>query len=257
MFDLMPEQHVYIHPSIQAVARSGAEAFVRLTRQAAAVGAPFRVALSGGSTPKVLYQLLVSDEFRGEVPWDAVDFFFGDERWVPPTDSASNYKLANDDLFVPLNISTTSIFPIPTEDLTPDEAAERYERIIRDDFEIGEDTVPQFDLILLGMGDEGHTASLFPHAEVLHEDEKLVAATYVEKLSANRITLTPITLNAAREVIIMLGGAGKAEALKEVLEGDYNPDEYPAQILRNSLGHVTFLVDEDAASDLEGEYPEV
>ena len=103
-----------------AVARSAAEAFVRLTRQAAFAGAPFRVALSGGSTPKLLYQLLVSDEFRGEVPWDAVDFFFGDERWVPPTDPASNYKLANDELFVPLNIDPGSTFPMPTEGLTPE-----------------------------------------------------------------------------------------------------------------------------------------
>src|SRR4051794_31094629 len=113
----MMEQRIYIHQSTEAVARSAAEAFVRLTRQAASVGAPFRVALSGGSTPRLLYRLLVS-EFRGEVPWDAVDFFFGDERWVPPTDPASNYKLADDELFVPLNISTTSVFPMPTVGVT-------------------------------------------------------------------------------------------------------------------------------------------
>jgi 6-phosphogluconolactonase len=251
------ESHVYIHQTTQAVARSAAEAFVRLTRQAAFAGAPFRVALSGGSTPKLLYQLLVSDEFRGEVPWDAVDFFFGDERWVPPTDSASNYKLANDELFIPLNIDPGSVFPIPTEGLTPEEAAAVYEGAIRSEFDAGEGQVPQFDLIFLGMGDEGHTASLFPHTAVLHENEKLVAATYVEKLSANRITLTPITLNSAREVIFMIGGAAKAQALKQVLEGEDNPDEYPAQLLRNSLGHVTWLVDKEAASDLEGNYPEM
>ena len=253
----MTEQpHVYIHQSIDGVARSAAQAFVRLTRQAVAVGAPFRVALSGGSTPKLLYGLLVSDEFRGEVPWDAVDFFFGDERWVPPTDAASNYKLANDELFVPLNVSTTSIFPVPTVGMTPEEAAAAYENTICEDFNISQDAVPQFDLIFLGMGDEGHTASLFPHTAVLHETEKLVAATFVEKLNANRITFTPITLNAAREVIFMLGGASKAQALKQVLEGEYIPDEYPAQLLRNSLGQVVWLVDKDAAADLEGEYPE-
>jgi 6-phosphogluconolactonase len=253
----MTEQpHVYIHQSIEGVARSAAQAFVRLSRQAAAVGAPFRVALSGGSTPKLLYQLLVSGEFRGEVPWDAVDFFFGDERWVPPTDPQSNYKLANDDLFVQLNIDPGSVFPMPTVGLTPEEAAAEYETTICEDFKIGQDAVPQFELIFLGMGDEGHTASLFPQSSVLHETEKLVAAAFVEKLNANRITFTPITLNAAREVILMIGGASKAPALKEVLEGDYNPDEYPAQILRNSLGHVTWLVDKDAASKLEGEYAE-
>ena len=106
------------------------------------------------------------------------------------------------------------------------------------------------------MGDEGHTASLFPHTPVLHENDRLVAATYVEKLQANRVTLTPITLNAAREVIFMIGGEGKAEALKQVLEGDYNPDEYPAQLLRNSTGKVTWLVDTDAAARLQGNYPQ-
>ena len=253
----MTEQpHVYILQSIEGVARSTAQAFVRLTRQAASVGAPFRVALSGGSTPKILYKLLVSNEFRGEVPWDAVDFFFGDERWVPPTDPASNFKLANDELFVPLNISSTSIFPTPTVGLTPEEAASSYENTICEDLNIGQDAVPQFDLIFLGMGDEGHTASLFPHTAVLHESAKLVGATFVDKLNANRITFTPITLNAAREVIFMIGGASKALALRQVLEGEYNPDEYPAQILRNSLGQVVWLVDKDAASELEGEYPE-
>jgi 6-phosphogluconolactonase len=251
------EQHVYIHQTTEAVARSAAEAFVRLTRQAASVGAPFRVALSGGSTPKLLYQLLVSDEFRSEVPWDAVDFFFGDERWVPPDDPASNYKLANDELFVPLNISTTSVFPMPTVGLTPDEAAAVYEGAIRSEFDLSQDEAPRFDLIFLGMGDEGHTASLFPHTAVLHENDRLVAATYVDKLQANRVTFTPITINAAREVILMIGGAGKSTALKQVLEGEDNPDEFPAQLLRNALGHVTWLVDKDAASDLEGDYPQI
>src|SRR5689334_13111284 len=179
----MTEQpHVYIHQSIEGVARSAAQAFVRLTRQAVAVGAPFRVALSGGSTPKLLYRLLVSDEFRTEVPWDAVDFFFGDERWVPPDDPASNYKLANDELFAPLNISTTSVFPMPTVGLTPDEAAAVYEGALRSEFDLLQDEAPRFDLIFLGMGDEGHTASLFPHTAVLHENDRLVAATYVDKL---------------------------------------------------------------------------
>jgi 6-phosphogluconolactonase len=251
------EQHVYIHQTTEAVARSAAEAFVRLTRQAASDGAPFRVALSGGSTPKLLYQLLVSDEFRSEVPWDAVDFFFGDERWVPPDDPASNYKLANDELFVPLNISTTSVFPMPTVGLTPDEAAAVYEGAIRSEFDLSQDEAPRFDLIFLGMGDEGHTASLFPHTAVLHENDRLVAATYVDKLQANRVTFTPITINAAREVILMIGGAGKSTALKQVLEGEDNPDEFPAQLLRNALGHVTWLVDKDAASDLEGDYPQI
>jgi 6-phosphogluconolactonase len=139
--------------------------------------------------------------------------------------------------------------------MAPEEAAAEYEKTITEDFKIGQDAVPQLDLVFLGMGDEGHTASLFPGTAVLHESEKLVAATFVEKLNSNRITFTPITLNAAREVIFMIGGASKAHALKDVLEGDYDPDECPAQILRNSLGNVVWLVDKDAASELDGEYP--
>ncbi|MEO8288579.1 MAG: 6-phosphogluconolactonase [Chloroflexota bacterium] len=256
MSDQAAERRVYIKQTTRAVAQDAAEAFVRLTRQAASVGAPFRVALSGGSTPKLLYNILVSDAFRNEVPWDAVDFFFGDERWVPQDDPASNYKLANDELFLPLNISRTNIHPIPTENVSTEESARRYEDTIRQVFDLRQDDVPRFDLIFLGMGDEGHTASLFPHTAVLHDNEHLVAPTYVEKLSANRITLTPLTLNAAANVIFMVGGGGKAEALTQVLEGEYNPDEYPSQLLSNSLGSVTWLVDKDAASALEGEYPE-
>ncbi|MGA7730319.1 MAG: 6-phosphogluconolactonase [Chloroflexia bacterium] len=250
------EAHVYIKQSPAGIAYTATETFVRLTRQATSDGRAFYVALSGGSTPRLLYELLASEIFRDEVPWPVVRFFFGDERWVPHTDPQSNYKLAYDHLFKPLNISHSNVYPIPTSgDL--ESAAARYEHTMRAAFDIDEGEVPQFDLIFLGMGDEGHTASLFPHTDVLHENERLVAATFVPKLDAHRITLTPVTLNAAAHAIFMVGGAGKAEALKQVLEGEYNPDEYPAQLLGNSLGQVTWLVDKEAAAMLEGKYPEV
>lgn len=246
---------VYILPTSAEIARAAAEAFVRQTQQAADEDRDFYVALSGGSTPRLLYDLLVTDEFRDLVPWSRVRFFFGDERWVPHTDSQSNYKLANDYLFKPLGIHHQDVYPMPTSG-EPDTAAAHYETTLRSAFGVTEDEIPQFDLIFLGMGDEGHTASLFPHTAVLHNDDHIVASTYVPKLDANRITLTPITINSASNVLLMIGGAGKSAALKEVLEGEDNPDEYPAQFLRNATGNVLWLVDEAAASDLEADYSE-
>ena len=251
---MMVENHVYIKQSPVGIAYTAAEAFVRLTRQGAADGRLFYVALSGGSTPKLLYDLLVND-FRDEVPWTIVRFFFGDERWVPHTDLESNFKLANDHLFKPLNIPHANVYPIPTSG-DPDSAASHYGTTIRTAFGLKEGEVPRFDLLFLGMGEDGHTASLFPNTAIVHEDDLLIAATYVEKLSAHRITLTPLALTNAAHTIFMVAGAGKAQALLQVLEGEYNPDEYPAQLLQNSLGKVVWLVDKEAASLLEGKYPE-
>lgn len=244
------EPQIYVQTSPAEIARTAAEAFVQLAQGAAAADRDLMVALSGGSTPKLLYDLLASDEFSDSVAWPSIRFFFGDERWVPHTDSQSNFKLANDHLFKPLGISHTHVYPMPTSG-EPEEAAARYEMTLRAAFGVKEDVVPQFDLVFLGMGDEGHTASLFPNTDVLRENARLVAATYVPKLDANRITLTPVMLNAAAATIVMVGGGGKAAALREVLAGEYNPDEYPAQLLRNSVGHVIWLVDQDAAAQID------
>ena len=182
--------------------------------------------------------------------WDGIHFFFGDERWVPHTHRDSNYKLAKDELFSKVEVNPENVYPIPTEGLSPDEAAAQYETTLREVFGTSEGEVPQFDLIFLGIGPDGHTASLFPQTDVLNEKEKLVAATYVEKLTSHRITLTSIVLNAAAEVVFMVVGADKAPALKEVLTGEYDPEEYPSQLLRHAQGNVTWLVDAAAASQL-------
>jgi 6-phosphogluconolactonase len=253
------DQRVYITQSPRAVANSASETLLRLSKQAAAEGRPFRVALSGGSTPKLLYRMLASDTaiFRRDIPWGKIDFFFGDERWVPHNDPESNYKLANDELFTPLGIAPDRVYPVPTEGLTPEEAASQYAATLRRVFGTKEGKIPVFDLVFLGMGDDGHTASLFPHTAALDESEKLVTANYVPKLSADRITLSAPVLNAAADTIFMVAGPGKASALKQVLEGEYDPEQYPSQLLRNSLGSVTWLVDEAAAADLDGSYPQV
>ncbi|HVG00952.1 MAG TPA: 6-phosphogluconolactonase [Chloroflexia bacterium] len=245
-----PHVTVSIEDDARAVAARSAEIFAQLV-EASAADQPFRVALSGGSTPNLLYKLLASEEYRDRVVWDRVQFFFGDERWVPHTDKDSNYKLANDYLFQPLGLDASRVFPMPTEGVEPSQAAERYEAGLRHEFALASREMPRFDLVFLGMGDDGHTASLFPHTAALREYGKLVAANQVEKLNTWRITLTAPVLNAAGHVLFMVAGESKAPALKQVLEGDYDPEEYPSQLLREASGHVTWLVDRAAAAQLE------
>lgn len=245
-----PHVTVRIEDDASAVAARSAEIFAQLV-EAQVADQPFRVALSGGSTPKLLYKLLASEEYRERVAWDRVQFFFGDERWVPQSDKDSNYKLANDYLFQPLGIEPSRVFPMPTEGAEPGQAAEQYEATIRREFALASREMPRFDLVFLGMGDDGHTASLFPHTPALREYGKLVAANHVEKLDTWRITLTAPVLNAAGHVLFMVAGESKAAALKQVLEGDYDPEEYPSQLLREASGHVTWLVERAAAAQLE------
>jgi 6-phosphogluconolactonase len=249
---------VYVKQSAHGVAYTAAEVFLRLAKQAAAEGRRFRTALSGGSTPKMLYELLASDTniFRADMPWESIDFFFGDERWVPHDHPDSNFKLADDFLFRPLDIPGANVHPIRTTGVDPEESARQYEAALRDVFDAGPGEVPSFDLVFLGMGDDGHTCSLFPDTDVVHENERLVDAVFVPKLRANRITLTPPVLNSAVQSLVMVAGGAKAPALREVLEGAYEPDRFPSQVLRNSLGQVTWLVDKDAAGQLQGSYPQ-
>jgi 6-phosphogluconolactonase len=248
---------VRVGESPPALAADAAELFMQRTQQAASEGRLFRVALSGGSTPRLLYGLLASDTFQGEIPWGNIQFFFGDERWVPHTHRDSNYKMARDELFKKIAQHPAGIFPIPTEGLTPAEAAEQYEATLRKEFGLKDGEMPEFDLIFLGMGDEGHTASLFPHTPALHERKRLVVPNYIEKLGAQRITLTPPVLQSAKLVVFLVTGETKAQALQEVLEGEYNPDEYPAQLLRQARGVVIWFVDRPAASQLRHKYREV
>ena len=246
----MSTSRVHIEESPQGVAGEALEMFVHLADEAASQGRPFRVALSGGSSPKLLYDLLASETLRDDVAWGSVTFFFGDERWVPHSHSDSNYKLANDRLFSKVGVDPSQVFPIPTEGLTPEEAAVQYEETLRNEFGLKQGKVPEFDLIFLGMGDDGHTASCFPGTDVIHERERLVDALFVPKLNSNRISLTPPVLQAGKEVIFMVTGETKASALREVLQGEYDPDTYPSQLLRNAKGHVTWLVDKAAVSEL-------
>lgn len=225
--------------------------FQRLAAQSIAAAGRFCVALSGGSTPRTLHRLLAEPPFREAIDWPRVHLFWGDERFVPADHPDSNYRLAQEALISRVPIPIANVHPIPTEGSDPQAAAARYEESLRRFFALPEGEVPRFDLVLLGLGPDGHTASLFPGSPVLDEDRHLVMATYVQKLAAWRLTLTPPVLRGARHVIFVASGPDKAAALRDVLEKPYDPHRLPAQLVRPHEGNVTWLVDEAAASLLQ------
>ena len=209
---------------------------------------PFTIALSGGSTPRYLHELLAGDPaLRDRLPWQHLHFFWGDERHVPPDHPQSNYRMAYESLFTLAPVPKENIHRVPAEEPDAALAAEKYERELRAFFRLEVGQLPRFDCILLGMGSDGHTASLFAHTEALHELNRLVVANWVDKFKAYRVTLTVPVLNHADLVVFLVGGHEKAEALKEVLQGDRQPDRFPAQLIRPDPGKLLWIVDRAAA----------
>ncbi|QOR75758.1 MAG: 6-phosphogluconolactonase [Thermoflavifilum sp.] len=202
--------------------------------------------LSGGSTPQHLFGLLAKPPFREQIPWDKLHIFWGDERCVPFSDPRNNGKMAYDLLLQHVPVVSSQVHYIPT-DLKPEEAAQTYEKLLHHYFS---DQGPSFDLVMLGMGSNGHTLSLFPHTDVIHETERWVKAVFVDELSMYRITLTPPLVNRASCATFLVSGKDKADMLKTVLEGPYRPDDYPAQIIRLTNNELHWFVDRDAASAL-------
>jgi 6-phosphogluconolactonase len=209
----------------------------------------FTIALSGGSTPKNLYNLLATNA-RSSLPWDRMFFFFGDERHVPPTDPESNYRMANEAMLSKVPVAPGNVFRVEAEKPDAGAAATAYEQTLRKFFALEAGQIPAFDLILLGMGPDGHTASLFPGTEALQEKSKLFVANWVEKLKTHRLTLTLPVLNAARCVAFLVSGTDKAPVLKSVLEGDAPGEQYPAKLVRPAQGKLIWLLDRAAASGL-------
>jgi 6-phosphogluconolactonase len=234
-----------IVPDNAALFRMAAHYFVTAAKEAVAARGRFDVALSGGSTPKGLYALLAGD---AEVPWGQVHFFWGDERPVPPGHPDSNYRMANEALLSKVGAKPEQVWRIVTED--PDPAFD-YERKLRKHFGTAPGEFPRFDLVLLGMGPEGHTASLFPGTKALDERERLAVSNWVGKLYTNRITLTPPVLNHAAMVMFLVSGADKAPALKAVLEGPYEPAQLPAQLIHPTGGRLVWLIDRTAGGMLK------
>ena len=235
-------------PDVGALARSAAELFVTHARAAVDARGRFTVALSGGSTPRALFNLLATDaELRNALSWNQAHVFWGDERCVPPDSPESNYRMAREALLDHVPIPPENVHPMVPAIGEPAELALAYEQELGRAFLLDEGELPVFDLVLLGMGADGHTASLFPHSPALSERKRRVVAHWIEKFSAFRITLTVPVLNASRAVVFLASGADKAQTLARVLHGPYDPLESPAQLIDPQEGTMSWLVDRTAA----------
>jgi 6-phosphogluconolactonase len=237
---------IRIFNDLESLSLATAERFSELANKAVASQGRFSVALSGGHTPQRLYEILAKQPFQDKVPWESIHIFWGDERCVPPNDPRSNILMAHKILLDQVPIPNIHIHPIRGH-LPPALAAIDYENELRDFF--GE-LPPIFDLILLGLGDNAHTASLFPHTSALDETERWVSEVYVAEQKLFRVTLTVPVINQARDVIFLVSGAEKASALQSVLEGAYHPHKYPAQLIHPNGMHPIWLVDKAAAHKL-------
>ena len=240
---------IAIYADTDTLSQEAAQYVVRVATESIASHRRFTLALSGGSTPKKLYTLLGEEPYRSQIDWTLVDIFWSDERSVPPNDKESNYLMAQQVLLSKIPIPTNQIHRMPADQT--DRNAASYAYTLEMQQTIGSDGVPVFDLIQLGMGPEGHTASLFPHQPSLHEQQRLVMPVSVPKPPPDRLTFTPRLLNAAKHVLFLVTGAEKQDAVKAVLEGDYQPDEYPAQIVQPPKGEVMWMLDTAAAEKLQ------
>ncbi|MCZ6801092.1 MAG: 6-phosphogluconolactonase [Nitrospirae bacterium] len=215
----------------------------------------FTMALAGGSTPRDLYSLLALPSFQDQVPWKQIKVFWGDERHVPPDHQESNYRMAQETLLSHIPLPPSHVFRISGEEKDANQAAQQYEKILQQELASSTHSIPRFDLILLGMGPDGHTASLFPGTAAVHEKTRLVMAPWVEKFQTFRITLTPPILNQASQVMFLVSGANKAEILQSVLEGPFIPDQFPSQMIRPTTGSLTWFIDQAAAQKLSSALP--
>jgi 6-phosphogluconolactonase len=245
------EREIRILPDGAAIARRAAQEFVQAAASAVREKGSFSVTLAGGSTPKALYSLLVDDPtLRSQVPWDKIRLFFGDERHVPPDHPDSNFRMATEAMISKAPLKPQQVTRIKGEYPDAEQAALEYEKALREYFKLKDGEYPRFDLVLAGMGNEGHTLSLFPGTKALHADGRLVVRNWVGKLYAERITLTAPAASNAAQVIFMVAGADKAPALKAVLEGPFEPEQLPAQLIQPKNGKLVWLVDTAAGAML-------
>ena len=234
---------IRIAPDARALAEMAAKTIQTLANEAIQARGRFTIALSGGSTPKALFKLLAS-HYHDTIDWTRTFIFWGDERCVPPDHADSNYRMARETLLDHVDLPAENIFRLKGE-LPPPEAAEDYERVLHGFFG---DELPRIDLILLGMGDDGHTASLFPHTEALKETQRWVVPNYVTAKETWRLTLTAPVINNAANVMFLIAGTDKAERLKQVLQGDYQPETLPSQLIKPTKGNLIWGVDQAAAA---------
>lgn len=231
---------IKVYPDRETLNEAAASFIVEIAARALRTNDKFSIVLSGGSTPESLYRMLASDRFKDKIEWTKTLVFFGDERCVAPDDAQSNYRMANENLLSKIPLPPENVFR-PRGEIEPHEAATEYEAIVKKTL----GARPRFDLILLGLGDDGHTASLFPDTRALSETERLVAANFVEKLNAFRLTLTFSAINSARNVIFLVAGASKAEALKKIFSAE--SFDSPAQRVKLRDGRCFWFLDRAAA----------
>jgi 6-phosphogluconolactonase len=237
---------IRIFNDLEGISRAAASVFLGAAEEAIDAHGRFSVALAGGNTPRHMYEILAGPPFRDQIRWQAIHVFWGDERCVPADDPRSNFRMARENLLDRVALPSENIHPIHG-DLPPKDAAKNYELELRAFFS---GQIPTFDLILLGLGDNAHTASLFPNTSVLSETKRWVSEVYIEELQMYRITLTALQINTARQVVFLVSGSDKAVALQKVLEGTYQPQDYPAQLINPNGAHPIWLVDKAASHKL-------
>jgi len=241
----------YVEPDAAALASRAAHHFVEMVSEAVAARGRARIAISGGSTPKATFQLLAdpNQPWRARMPWESLELYWVDERTVPPDAPDSNFRMTREALLDYVGLRPEQIHRIHGE-LEPEIAASRYESELRNSFRLEGAESPRFDLIALGMGDDGHTASLFPHTEAIHEMSRLVTANQVPQKDTWRITLTWPVINHASSVFFLIAGADRAEILNQVLTGPRDPERLPSQLIWPSSGILTLILDKAAAAFL-------
>jgi 6-phosphogluconolactonase len=239
----------------EALSRAVAELILGRAKETLREKEYFSIVLSGGSTPKLLYTLLASDaSVRERLEWNKMHFFWGDERHVPPEHPESNYWMAYDGMLSKVNIPTKNVHRVRAEDPDAGKVADEYETGLKSFFKLRAGELPKLDCVLLGMGPDGHTASLFPGTTALYEQERLVVSNWVKELQTFRITMTPPVLNNAHCIVFLVSGEEKAEILRQVLQGERQPNRLPSQLIQPTHGELLWLVDQAAARclNLEG-----
>jgi 6-phosphogluconolactonase len=242
----MSKRDVIICRNADDLCRQAAAEFVDTAKKSRHDRGRFAVALSGGSTPRALYALLAAPGYKEEIFWPQVHLFWGDERCVPPDHADSNYRMVRESLLSKIQIPEANVHRMAGEK-EPRVAAAEYERELIQFFQLSNDELPRFDLILLGLGEDGHTASLFPGSDALKETRRLVVANYVAKFNAHRLTLTLPVLNHGAAVLFLITGAGKAAVVKEILTDGGDPSRFPAAQIQPTNGRLMWIVTEDAA----------
>ncbi len=262
---MIKDKKIIIFPSPNDLFQFAAKDFKQRAITAINDKGIFSVVLAGGNTPKVFFDTLTSiEDYKKNIPWQQIQFFFGDERYVSFDDVNSNYHMAYEYLFSRVSVKPENIYRMPTEFHDPKDAAKEYEQMLRKAFHINEDAFPEFDLVYLGLGDNAHTASLMPLSEIVNQavenlfpnkNTQLVASLFVSELEMYRITLTSSAINHGKNIIFLVTGANKATAVHEVLEGKTDPLHYPAQLIHCLQEKTIWYLDLEAAEKLSMQVP--